>query len=95
MRTDRLTERHIRKLRATFRNLAKVPKSSSIRKMNKQLILHSEFVDKIDREVSVQYYYISFLVKVISLWEISCEIVYMKINKTIIKIYFLFKIRRY
>ena len=95
MRTDRLTERDIRKLRATFRNLAKVPKSSSISKMNKQLILHSEFVDKIDREVSVQYYYISFLVKVISLWEISCEIVYMKINKTIIKIYFLFKIRRY
>jgi hypothetical protein len=28
--------------------------------MNKQLTLHSEFVDKFDREISVKYTYISF-----------------------------------
>jgi len=46
MRTDRRTEKHKRKLRAAFRNFAKVPKNACISKMNKQLILYSEFVEK-------------------------------------------------
>jgi hypothetical protein len=52
-RADGKTDRDTRKLRAAFRNFAKALKNSCIRKLKKQLILHSEFVDKIDREISV------------------------------------------
>jgi hypothetical protein len=57
-RTD--GQRDTRKLRSAFRNFAKAPKNTSISKMNKQLTLHSEFVDKFDREISVQHTYNSF-----------------------------------
>jgi hypothetical protein len=38
-------QRDTRKLRAAFRSFAKAPKKSYISKLNKRLILYSEFVD--------------------------------------------------
>ena len=42
-----------RKLRAALYNFVNAPKNACISKMKKQLILYSEFADKIDREISV------------------------------------------
>ena len=81
-RTDRHTD--TRKLTAAFRNFAKAPKSTCMSKMNNQFSLYSEFVDKFDREFIEQYSYNSVFLKYTSLWQISCEILYSKIHKTII-----------
>ena len=44
-----------RKITAAFRNFAKASKNTCMNKMNNQFSLYSEFVDKFDREIIVQY----------------------------------------